>query len=94
MSRFEVRELDSLGALITTVEADNAFRAVEMAFPGKEFSRETGWGGASGTWKIKGRKAHVWIGLAAPKPAVGLASKPKPAKAKANPTPKAKAKRK
>ena len=68
MSTFEIRELDSIGELLETVEADNAFRAIELAFPGKEFHRETGWGGGSGTWKVKGKAAHVWVGPAAPPP--------------------------
>jgi len=70
---YEIRELDSLGALLKTVEADNAFRAIELAFPGKEFHRETGWGGGSGTWKVRGVKLHVWVGPAAVTP-----TKPKP----------------
>jgi hypothetical protein len=68
VSTFEIRELDSIGELLETVEADNAFRAIELAFPGKEFHRETGWGGGSGTWKVKGKAAHVWVGPAAPPP--------------------------
>ena len=83
---YEIRELDSLGALLKTVEADNAFRAIELAFPGKEFHRETGWGGGSGTWKVRGVKLHVWVGPAAPKMAkVGLGAKPKPPPKKAKP---------
>jgi hypothetical protein len=70
---YEIREVDSLGALLKTVEADNAFRAIELAFPGKEFHRETGWGGGSGTWKVKGKAAHVWVG-----PATVTPTKPKP----------------
>lgn len=83
MSTFEIRELDSLGTVLQTVEADNAFRAIELAFPGKEFHRETGWGGGTGTWKIKGIKQHVWVGPAAPKlMAVGLAKATAKKKAK------------
>jgi hypothetical protein len=72
VSTFEIREVDSLGVLLKSVEADNAFRAIELAFPGKEFHRETGWGGGSGTWKVKGKAAHVWVG-----PAVAAPTKPK-----------------
>jgi hypothetical protein len=81
MSAYEIRELDPLGALLKIVEADNAFRAMELAFPGKEFHRETGWGGGSGTWKVKGIRPIklVWVGPAAPRmPKVGLGIKPDP----------------
>jgi hypothetical protein len=79
---YEIREVDAIGDLIKTVEADNAFRAIELAFPGKEFHRETGWGGGSGTWKVRGVRLHVWVGPAAVTPAKPkLKTKPK-AKAK------------
>lgn len=84
MTTYEIRSVDSLGDLLKTVEADNAFRAVELAFPGKTFARETGWGGGSGTWKVKGIKLLVWVGPAAPRmPKVGLAEAPAKKKPKA-----------
>ena len=84
MTTYEIRSVDSLGDLLKTVEADNAFRAIELAFPGKTFHRETGWGGGSGTWKVKGIAKMVWVGPAAPRmPKVGLGTKPKPPPKKA-----------
>jgi hypothetical protein len=88
MTRFEVRHEDSIGALIGTVEADNCFRAAELAcmkfFGGVTALRETGWGGGSGTWKTLGVKKKTivfWLGEAKAKPEAA----PKPAKRKATP---------
>jgi hypothetical protein len=72
---FEVRYQDSLGALLGTVEADNCFRAAELAcvkfFGGVAALRETGWGGGSGTWKTittKKKQIIFWLGEPPPEP--------------------------
>jgi hypothetical protein len=57
VSLFEIRRgHDSLGDLLGVVEADNVFRAAEMAvakfFKRQTATRETGWGGGPGAWSL------------------------------------------
>ena len=92
MPRFEIREgQDSLGPLLGVVEAEIIFRAAEQAavkfFGGAPITRETGWGGSPGSWRVGNfqptkRKPAVFFWVGPESEEVRAVAQPAPSKPK------------